>query len=343
MLLLRKKSIQSQENTLVNTLTESTCSYPLKIETLFPYWLTDSKKDTDPPTLIDLIKQYYKWLYCKTTADITPNFGFFEIDKIKNLNNLDENLIEIFIKTYIPSLNPSILQTSFNPGGEISQQEIKTLLNSVKNKLYGKKGTEASFKYLISLIFNIDPKDIYITYPKKYLMVLNGGSNSSLPGIDTTRKGILNFSILSDDYVWNDYSYVINITGTGDAISGNRYENIIKPLLHPSGLNDLYQEQKIIFNPLNENFDIRVYEVPLIKNYLGYKLTDSSTYPGICNFSTYGKQYVFPDWDRQINTYTRPFTFADIKISDFLVLEPTQKDENDEYIFPNDARENTPC
>ena len=85
-------------------------------------------------------------------------------------------------------------------------------------------------------------------------------------------------------------------------------------------------------------------KIPFIKNYLGYTINDTQTYPGICDFVG-SKQYVFPDWDEDINKYASgTLTFGQIIISDFLRLTPTQKDPTtDEYIFPNDARELTSC
>jgi len=316
------------------------CDYPLNVKNLFPYWTTLGPEGEDPGselTLLDLVKEYYKWLYCNT-GSLTPYFGFFELEKLKNANNTTEtDLLKLFTKMYIPSLDLDVVSDV------LSDIELKTILNSVKNKLYGKKGTEASFKYLISLIFNgITPNDIYITYPKKYLMILNGGSNSQISGTASGYRGILNFSILRDNILWNEYTYIINVGGSGSSIGALTYERVIKPILHPAGLNDLYQERTDIFNSANENFELRLFEIPKIGNYFGYTTQSNGNFTDVCAFSTYGvKQHVFPNWDRVISG-KNPTNFGSINIEDMFNLEPIP-DGNGDLIFPNDAREQQIC
>ena len=109
-MLLLFKPYSTQENTNTGLLPESvpSCQYPLDIKTLFPYWVNAQKKPTDPPSLVTLLEEYYKWLYCNTKTDITPYFGFFELDKLKNFNNISQKfIIERFIKTYLPFCNVS--------------------------------------------------------------------------------------------------------------------------------------------------------------------------------------------------------------------------------------------
>lgn len=308
-------------------LTAGNCVYPVNIETQFPYWTT-IKNSTSDINLIDLIKEYYNWLNCGSTT-ITPYFGFFELDKLKDINSQSQSFtLNSFIETFIPSLDKSTV------GQDVSEQEVKTLLNSIKTKLYGKKGTEASFKYIIALVFGVAQNDIYITHPKKYLMVLNGGANSQIAGIDRSLRGILNFSILKDNTIWNDYTYIINVSGINAPSEAERYQKVIRPLLHPAGLNGLYQERKDLFNPKNEDFGSLEYEIPLVKYYLEYTFNTNST---ITNCTWGWPQHVFPDWDKDIYVYDSQLpapgvTFGGINIRDFLRLEPLPGGT-----FPNEA------
>lgn len=344
MLLLNKITKGSETNNTENVslVPSPTCDYPLNIKNLFPYWTTLAPTGGDPNTditLLDLIKEYYKWLYCNTDS-ITPLFGFFELEKLKDLNNSNQRFIlERFIKMYIPSLDYDTF------GGDASIPKLKTLLNSIKNKLYGKKGTEASFKYLISLVFGVSADDIYITYPKKYLMVLNSGSNYNIPGTEFGYKGLLNFSVIRNNSLWNEYTYIINVSGTGSRISSNAYETQIKSIIHPTGLNDLYQEQIDIFNEANETYDRRVTEIPKIGNYFDYNVENTTSTPNICAYIAYGfKQYVFPNWDKEIATkYPSGVSFGLINIGDMYFLDPKDFDVDGNPIFPNDARQSQPC
>jgi hypothetical protein len=176
--------------------------------------------------------------------------------------------------------------------------------------------------------------DVWITYPKKYLMVLNGGTTKEVPGIDIGLRGILNFSVLPDVTYWNNFSYIINVSGIGSSISSTRYEKVLKPFLHPVGTNDNYQERPEIFNKQNENFDLRIGEVPVIGNYLDYTFQSiSDTYA--CSKPQGYIQFVFPSWDKQIKRYTGTVNFARINIQDFLFLEPD--DPEADNAFPNDS------
>jgi len=322
-MLLVKLINQTEQQSLVpevqEVATPKQFNYPLDPQELFPYWIQTAKVENQP-NLIDLVKYYYEWLY-NNTGNITPYFGFFELDKLKDHNkNTQKTILDYFINTYLPSLDKSLI------GTQITTEQVKSIINSVKVKLNNRKGTESSFKYLISLFFNLQQSDIYITYPKKYLMVLNGGINSEIAGADPNLRGKLNFSILQDNTIWNDYTYIINIENIAAPSSGQIYENVLKPLLHPAGFNDRYQERKDIFNRNNENFDQRVSEIPYVKNYTTYTLNDTSS---VYECGDVYVQHVFPSWAQSISDGV---PFGSINIGTFLELRP--KIEGN---FPNDS------
>ena len=168
LLLLKNKIASSNEQIISSFVKAASIEYPIKIENIFPYW-TNIKKDITQPNLIDLIKEYYNWLYSDTTnprsgAAVNSNFGFFELHKIKDWNNYTTDFnFQSVLNLYLPDLDKSLI------GTEITKEEVKEILNGIKIKLYDKKGTEQSFKYLISLVFGIDQNNVWITYPKKYL------------------------------------------------------------------------------------------------------------------------------------------------------------------------------
>jgi hypothetical protein len=99
-------------------------------------------------------------------------------------------------------------------------------------------------------------------------------------------------------------------------------------------MNDNYQERPDIFNRQNENFDLRIGEIPVIGNYLEYTfVSQTDTYP--CSKPQGYIQYVFPSWDKQIKLYAGTVNFGRINIQDFLFLEPV--DPEADGAFPNDS------
>ena len=145
---------------------QSGCNYPLNIQNQFPVW-SKIKDDETQPNLPDIVSEYYNWLTCATKSNITPEYGFFELENLKNINNLSKDFLILHSEIYIPSLPPDALNA------DVSQEELKNLLNGIYTKLYSYKGSEKSFKYLISHFFNLNSNNVYIIHPKKYLMVLN--------------------------------------------------------------------------------------------------------------------------------------------------------------------------
>lgn len=309
------------------------CEYPLKISDHFPIWANKKPEGQTGPNLVELVTEYYNWIACATKQNITPIFGFFELEKFKKINELPDDLFFLYAKLYIPSIPNDALQN------DVSIQELKTLLNGIRKKLYSIKGSEFSFKYLISLFFTVTPDDIYIVYPKKYLMVLNGGVNSELSGIQKLPTiGRLNYSIIKDSNYWNEYSYIVNIKNEGDSISKERLQTLIRPMLHPLGLKDFYQESKVLFSQISETFKSSIYETPKIINYFAYSILSSeNNLPDPCegclDLPQVPNTYKFPTWSLAISDkikYPNGVTFGSINIEDFWELYPSV-----DGVFPN--------
>jgi len=309
-----------------------TCEYPYEIKAQFPHWANKKPVGQTGPNLIEMVQEYYNWLACSTKQNITPIFGFFELENLKKIDDLPDDLFFLYSKIFIPSLSDSALKN------DVSTKELKTLLNGLYKKLYSIKGSEFSFKYLISLFFSVTPDDIYIVNPKKYLMVLNAGVSSEISLFSPlATSGRLNYSILRDSTYWNEYSYIVNIKNEGDTISKDRLQTLIRPMLHPLGFKDYYQESKVIFNQIREIFSSSIYETPKIRNYFYYTLNSTeANSPDRCEGCADSPPiptYKFPTWSFAISDPTKypiGVSFGSINIKDFWELYPSVEGN-----FPN--------
>lgn len=319
---------------------QTTCKYPINIREMFPYWLR-LKKDGDS-VLISLTEHYYNWLNCHTT-DIS-SLSFLRLEDLIDLENIPENLIEHLAYTYLNSLPAEEITNK-----TVSPERVKNLIDNIKVNLYSKKGAEDSFKLLINEFFGVDPDKVIISYPKKYVFRLNGGrfdwmsDNLESVGNYNTNPdsfypqlagSILNYSVLQDNYLWQDYSYVVNVSG----LTQDVYERTIKPVLHPAGTLDFFNLNQEVFTNIDDATVVVGEEVPLFENYSMYKLGSTATigYTFGCTAGSGGVTapiYTFPSWDRDIfSKYYTGMTFGMIQVGDFLTLTP-----RDGYDYPNDT------
>jgi hypothetical protein len=140
----------------------------------------------------------------------------------------------------------------------------------------------------------------------------------------------LNFSVMNDGDVWQEYSYVINSSD----LSQEEYDGVVRPLTHPAGLKDIFNYRTDIFN---NDYDaasvITIYEITKIKNYTGYTMGSTQTIGNTfgCISGLTAPNYVFPTWDVVISGYPAGVTFGKILVSDFFKLRP-----NSGYTFPNE-------
>ena len=311
----------------------ASCQYPLSVKELFPYWMRiQSENDS---VLISLTEAYYQWLACNST-DIN-DISLFKLVDLFNLDNTPTDLLDNLANTYVNSLPPEQIPN-------ISSANLKTLIENVKTNLYDKKGTAGSIKYLINTLFGIETTEISISYPKKYILTLNGGNydwmrdnlgptgqysantNSFRPQLTGSR---LNFSVMRDGDLWQEYSYVVNASG----ITTSQYENIIKSIAQPLGTKYFLNVKPEIFNnEYNSLSFITIYEIPKIENYTGYTLGSTTTigYTFGCASGLTAPTYTFPSWDTEISAYPG-ISFGRININDFLTLLPLTG-----YTFPNE-------
>ena len=91
----------------------------------------------------------------------------------------------------------------------------------------------------------------------------------------------LNHSVIQNNDLWNEFSYVLNITG----ISAEMYRETVRSLVHPAGTKDFYDLNYDVFNNANDNSNNVRYELPVIRNYAFYNLFSSSSLPGCCGCS----------------------------------------------------------
>jgi hypothetical protein len=311
----------------------TSCNYPLNIRELFPYWLRLTSNGDS--VLISLTEKYYQWLTCNT-KDINT-LSFFRLEDLIDLENIPDELIEHLSNTYLNSLPADSINNNI-----VSPEKVKNIIDNIKVNLYSKKGAEDGFKYVINQFFGVDPDLISISYPKRYVLRLNGGrydwmsdNLASATNYSTNLDDFypqltgsyLNYSVLYDNDLWQEHSYVVNVSG----VSLEAYENVVKPILHPAGTKDFFQVRQDIFNNVSDATSNVKSELPFLANYALYKLgsTASIGYTFGCSGAYGGVTgqpiYVFPSWDAEISDKYYPgMSFGEINIGDFLYLTPKE-------------------
>lgn len=318
----------------------TTCKYPIDIRELFPYWLRLTAEGNS--VLISLTQSYYDWLSCNIN-DIN-DISFFRLEDLIDTENIPESLVEHLAYTYLNSLSSETITQNI-----VSPDKVLKIIDNVKTNLYSKKGAENGFKYVINEFFGIDPDTISVSYPKRYVLRLNGGRydwmrdnlesgknyTTNLDDFYPQLTGsILNYSVIQDNYLWQEHSYVINVAG----LTKGSYESAVKPLLHPAGTQDFFDLRQDIFNNIEDTTSFGGAELPLFQNYSMYKLgsTASIGYTLGCSGAAAiggvtAPIYVFPNWDAEIYAKYYPgMSFGEINIGDFLELLPAEG-----FTYPN--------
>jgi hypothetical protein len=320
------------------------CNYPININDLFPYWLQKESKLT-PANIIELTKQYYDWLNCGS-SDINAS-GFFSNQRINDVETTQDEFVKYLASTYIPSIPSDSINYPGYDGGSVDQEKIRSLIDNVKVNLYTIKGSDSSYKSTIHELYDIDPDAVSVSYPKNFVLRLNGGrfdwmrddtvnpSESQSTFEPNLTSSYLNISVISDTNMWQDYSYVVNVSGLSPA----NYETVVRPLLHPAGTSDFFQTKQDIFSNVEDSVVAKTYETPIVINYRGYTLGSfgslATCYPGFTSAPT----YTFPSWDEEISVkYYSVMTFGMINIKDFVLLSPLEG-----FTFPNETRSVTVC
>lgn len=332
----------------------NTCKYPFNVEELFPYWLRNSTDDgITQSNLILMTKSYYDWLACNTDIN---DVSFLNLEAFIDIQNIPDKYLKDQLFTYINALPENSIKTAENPTGIVPAEAARNLYDNVKVNLYTKKGTEESFKFVLQSLFGITTANVSISYPKRFVMRLNGGKYDWMRD-DTELRGqyslnpssynpqlvgsFLNYSILQDNDLWQEYSYVLNIAG----LSSGVYSQVVRPLVHPAGTKDFYDVRTDIFNNINDEIGTVIAEIPIIGNYAYYNLFSSESLIGCCGCSGISggedpwPSHVFPTWDLEIyQKYPAGITFGGINIVDFLRLNPGPGG-----FFPNELRTCTNC
>lgn len=316
----------------------TTCKYPLNIKELFPYWLRLNSNGNS--VLISLTQSYYDWLCCNTT-DIN-DLSFFRLEDLIDLQYIPDNLVEHLSNTYLNALPADSIGTYVSP------EKIKNLIDNIKVNLYSSKGAENSFKLVINDFFGVDPDDISLTYPKKYVLRLNGGrydwmrDNLNATGDYSTNisdfypqltGSYLNYSVIYDNDLWQEFSYVVTTPG----ISQDTYTNAVRPILHPAGTKDFFNAKFGSKTTVQNPAVVVTNEISILANYalytlgstasIGHTFGCSGAYGGVTGYPI----YKFPSWDVDIDgKYYTGMTFGQINIGDFLYLTPVPG-----FTYPN--------
>jgi hypothetical protein len=285
---------------------ENFCTSPVGIEGQIPFWLKQNYgNNSNDSYLIDFIKSYYNWLYCgfkKDQSSLTP----YEIEDLFDIDKVPDAFIEQYIKTYAPFISISIIQKNSDDFNEITLQNVRSFIKSIKNDFLISKGTEGAYRYLLKTLFDI--KNVNIDYPKKYLMRLNGGKFSNISwdlvpnsiidlpdnfdpnnpiqndilaenvGYNTENRpnlfgSALNESILPDDNFWQEYSYILTSDASVDEVIN--YKNTVLAGTHPVGTVSFFEQYVSIGDttipsdsPLGGIIDVDYSELPIIEKYL---------------------------------------------------------------------------
>lgn len=324
------------------------CSYPLRVEELFPYWLRNATENgVTQSNLVLMTKSYYDWLACGMTAN---DASFLNLEAFIDIKSIPENFIKNQLYTYINSFPQDGIQTDNNPTGIVAPDAARNLYDNVKVNLYTKKGTEESFKFVLESLFGIAADKVSISYPKRYTLRLNGGrydwmrDDTKLRGQYSTNPAsynpqltgsFLNYSVLQDSDLWQEHSYVLNISG----LTAGVYQQVVRPLVHPAGTKDFYDLRNDVFNNISDSTSNLIAELPVIGNYAFYNLFSYQSLSGCCGCSGISggtdpwPSHVFPNWDVEISTkYPVGITFGLINIIDFLKLNPGTG-----FTFPNET------
>lgn len=333
---------------------KNSCTYPIRVEELFPYWLKNSNDDgVTQSNLVLMTKSYYDWLTCGITAN---DVSFLNLEALIDIQSIPDKLIKNQIFSYINSFPQDSIKLEDNPNGIVEPNSVRNLYDNVKVNLYTKKGTEESFKFVLESLFGISASNVSISYPKRFVMRLNGGKYDWMRD-DTVVQGqyslnpasynpqlvgsFLNYSILQDSDLWQDYSYVLNISG----LSSGVYSEVVRPLVHPAGTKDFYDVRTDIFNNITDNIGTVIAEIPVIGNYAYYNLFSYESLAGCCGCSgisgstDFWPSHAFPTWDLEISQkYPIGVTFGSLNIVDFLRLNPSEG-----VSFPNELRTCNNC
>ena len=73
-----------------------TCSYPMNIDNLFPFWL---KHETNKSSnLILMTKEYYNWLSCGMEGN---DLSFLNLESLIDIENIPDKLLKYHLYSYI--------------------------------------------------------------------------------------------------------------------------------------------------------------------------------------------------------------------------------------------------
>jgi|688.fasta_scaffold69572_2 hypothetical protein len=331
--------------------TAETCSYPIRVEDLFPFWLRQTTNDSSK--LILMTQKYYDWLSCGVTGNET---SFLNLESLIDIETIPDNLLKHQLFTYINAFPVQNIRTPNTPEGNIDPSLVRRFFDNIKVNLYTRKGTEESFKSVLYDLHGISATNVSISYPKRYILRLNGGrfdwmrddnrtigEYSSNPASFNPQLvgSYLNHSVIQDNDLWQEFSYVLNVVG----LSAGLYQTTVRPLLHPAGTKDFYDVKHDIFNNLYDESRDVTFELPVIGNYAFYTLFSDQSLSGCCGCSGISggtdpwPSHRFPSWDEQINTkYYTGMTFGQINIGDFVTLTPASG-----YTYVNETITCTSC
>lgn len=337
-------------NTALTGIPQITKEYPLIIKHQFPRWLRDNFDGEESPSrLIKLMQYYYEWLV--NVPESINDIDLFYLDKNYDLDRTNSSLLKHISYSYLNSLDSNQIIKD-ETGGFVTQDALRNFINNIKVNLYQIKSTAKSFLYVISELLEIDASKIDITYPKEYVLRLNGGRFPWMSSYGERGVGeynlnenyypslggsLLNRSVIHDNDFWQDYSYLVD---TIDENNSEKYTQVVAPLVHPAGMRYFFETGASFFEDLNEIDAETLFERPIIGNYGQYALVSSSTILPCngCGSAEAMPTYVFPSWDVEIKTkladgtYPLGLTFGSIYIGDFLELRVADGDS-----YPNDS------
>jgi len=343
---LESQPVLEQTDTQTETTISGDCCITnFDISKQIPLWVLVEKEERggNEITVFDFIQKYYDWLYCDLECGSGSNYLLEDkFLQVIDIEKTKERFLKRLYSTYFPEYRDDEELKDKN-GNDVTIKSLSSFVKSIKTRFYLKKGTAEGLGIFFNKIFSVEDTNLFIKYPKKQILRLNGGafydSRFKFNAVTADRLldpesvsneiigSRLNYNRFQDGGVFTDYSYILT---TG--LSAENYKNLHLRTNHPAGTNCIFELGINQYEPPGSTYiENQICELPRIGNYLPYQLNvdyvDAAyslsgfyglTYTIGCSLdplagSSLGNEpcFFFPSWAEETKDYE---SFFDIPI-----------------------------
>ena len=292
-----------------STLKNEVIEQHIDIRHLFPRWILQKSRSEFPDThIVKFTQAYYDWLYnfggYKLSVDKEHGIGLRELVDIKTT---PDEFLKHFTYSYVPGFPEEFVEVG----------DTRKFIQNIKQSLYQKKGTEASFVYFFSSLFGVNQTDVEFAYPKEKILRLNGGKfddwqvitdagqTGHYGGAGEDGAGIMHLGgsylngdfVIQDSYWYQEYSYLVkaNVDELDDQTGLPIYAELLKEVLHPAGMKGFWEKIESDYVPPGD-FEGGFYfcESPKLDNYFPYRITATASIGYCAGCSGSGHTYDGP-------------------------------------------------